>query len=127
MLTGNLSIVLTRLILLITAFTFVPFAFAAEGDEASPAQLTVAVAECPPFVIFENGQYSGLAVYLWEHAGRELGLSWNYVEYPLGSLLETIKSADSTDLPDVGISCTSVTAEREDPKENLGSRPQQVA
>ncbi len=89
-------------------------AFAAEQDNATSAQLTVAVAECPPFVNFENGQYSGLAVYLWEQVGRDLGLSWEYIEYPLGSLLETIKSTEQSQLPDVGISCTSVTAEREE-------------
>jgi len=58
--------------------TFSPAAFPTEWDEASSAQLTVAVAECPPFVIIENGQYSGLAVYLWEQVGLELTL-WSVV------------------------------------------------
>lgn len=43
-----------------------------------------------------------------------MGLNWNYVEYPLGSLLETITKKDQPNLADVGISCTSVTAEREE-------------
>ena len=102
-----------RLILLAIFLSFTPAAFAASQDEVATEKLTVAVAECPPFVIFENGQPSGLAVYLWQRIGREMGLSWNYVEYPLGSLLESIKNEDQTQLPDVGISCTSVTAERE--------------
>lgn len=111
---GYPAAVTLRLILLVTALTFSPAAFPTEWDEASSAQLTVAVAECPPFVIIENGQYSGLAVYLWEQVGLELGLNWKYAEYPLSSLLEIIKSNDQTELPDVGISCTSVTAEREE-------------
>ncbi|MDX2417333.1 MAG: transporter substrate-binding domain-containing protein, partial [Xanthomonadales bacterium] len=102
-----------RLIFIVIALTFTSATFAAEQDEATTAELTVAVAECPPFVIFKNGQYSGLAVYLWEQIGHEMGLSWNYVEYPLADLLETIRGKDQTKLPDVGISCTSVTAERE--------------
>lgn len=103
-----------KLTLLFTALTFAPLVMAADQDEVKTGQLTVAVAECPPFVIFENGQYSGLAIYLWEQIGREMGLSWNYSEYSLGNLLETIKDEHPSDLPDVGISCTSVTAEREE-------------
>ena len=75
--------------------------------------LTVGVAECPPFVIFENGSYTGLGVYLWEQVGKELGLQWEYEEYPLGSLLEVIRNEDRSLMPDLGISCTSVTSERE--------------
>ena len=103
-----------RLILVVTTLTIASAAFPASNDEETSARLTVAVAECPPFVIFENGQYSGLAVFLWERVGSELGLRWEYAEYPLGSLLETIRSTDKTELPDVGVSCTSVTAEREE-------------
>jgi polar amino acid transport system substrate-binding protein len=113
-LSGSPSIVILRLLLLVTALNVPTAAFAASQDEEATARLTVAVAECPPFVIFENGQYSGLAIYLWERVGSELGLGWNYAEYPLGSLLETIRSKDKTELPDVGLSCTSVTAEREE-------------
>jgi polar amino acid transport system substrate-binding protein len=114
LLSGSTAILTLRLILLVTSLTIAPAAFPASGDEATSAPLTVAVAECPPFVIFEDGQYSGLAVYLWEQVGSELGLSWSYAEYPLGSLLETVTSEDRAELPDVGVSCTSVTAEREE-------------
>ena len=103
-----------RLILLVTSLCCASAIFAADQEEATTTQLTVAVAECPPFVIIENGQYTGLAVYLWERIGSELGHSWNYVEYPLSGLLKTIESSDQTNLADVGISCTSVTAEREE-------------
>jgi polar amino acid transport system substrate-binding protein len=64
--------------------------------------------------MFDNGQYTGLAIYLWERVGREMGLDWTYTEYQLGNLLEVIKSTHQAVLPDVGISCTSVTAEREE-------------
>jgi polar amino acid transport system substrate-binding protein len=114
LLSGSTSILILRLILVVTTLTIASAAFPASNDEETSARLTVAVAECPPFVIFENGQYSGLAVFLWERVGSELGLRWEYAEYPLGSLLETIRSTDKTELPDVGVSCTSVTAEREE-------------
>lgn len=89
-------------------------AFSADNVEAEKGRLTVGVAECPPFVIFEDGQYSGLAIFLWEKVGEQLQLDWDYTEYSLGGLLETIGQQEEANLPDVGISCTSVTAGREE-------------
>jgi len=113
-LTRNPSTVILRLLLAVTTLAFASATYAVEQDEATTTRLNVAVAECPPFVIFESGQYSGLAVYLWERVGNEMGLDWTYTEYQLGGLLEVIESSDPVELPDVGISCTSVTAEREE-------------
>lgn len=110
---GSPMAVILRLILIVIFSGFTSNAFSADQSEPSTVKLTVAVAECPPFVIVKDGRYSGLGVYLWERIGSETGLDWDYVEYPLGKLLETITSEDQTTLPDVGISCTSVTAERE--------------
>jgi hypothetical protein len=90
------AVVIIRQWLLIIALSFTPAVFAANTDEVSAAKLTVAIAECPPFVIIENGRRSGLAVYLWERIGSEMGVSWDYVEYPLGSLLETIHSKENS-------------------------------
>jgi polar amino acid transport system substrate-binding protein len=114
LLSDNPVTFILRLVLLVSALSISSAAFASENDEKTAAQLTVALAECPPFVIFENGQYSGLAVFLWEQVGSELGLSWNYVEDSLGGLLESIRSKNISELPDVGVSCTSVTSEREE-------------
>lgn len=116
-LTGYSPLVTIRLILVATSLTFASLTSAAPGDEVTPRELRVAVAECPPFVIVEDGQYSGLAIYLWERIGLEMGLTWTYAEYPLGSMLEFINDKDRGDVEavaDVGISCTSVTAEREE-------------
>ena len=45
--------------------------------------------------------------------GQELGLDWEYSEHTLTSLLESIETSDADNRMDVGISCISVTAERE--------------
>jgi len=108
------SVLLIRLVLVVITMTIATAAFPSGNDEETTGRLTVAVAECPPFVIIEDGQYSGLAVFLWERVGKQLGLRWDYVEYPLGALLESISNKDKTKLSDVGVSCTSVTAEREE-------------
>ena len=110
---GNHSVLILKLVLAFTMLFIASSAFSASIKVDKSTPLNVALAECPPFVIFENGQYSGLAVLLWERVGSELGLSWSYSEHSLGSLLETIKNEDQTELADVGVSCTSVTSERE--------------
>jgi polar amino acid transport system substrate-binding protein len=102
-----------RLLLVFIALTIAASGFAQDLNPNETSPLKVGLAECPPFVMFDNGTYSGLAVYLWEQVGQEMGRSWEYTEYPLSSLLEVIRSGDESQLPDVGISCTSVTAERE--------------
>lgn len=108
------SALILRLVLAVMMSTIALTAFASDGDEKTTTPLTVALAECPPFVILKNGQYSGLAVFLWERVGSELGLSWNYVEDSLAGVLETIRNKDVTELPDIGVSCISVTSEREE-------------
>ena len=102
-----------RLLLFLVAFTITPFAFAQDDQAGATKHLNVALAECPPFVIIDNGTYSGLAVYLWEQVGQEMGFTWEYTQYPLGSLLDMIPNWVENPAADVGISCTSVTSERE--------------
>ena len=110
---SRLSSALRRLafVTLLAALSTSATAATTEGQAGEP--LTVGIADCPPFVMMQDGQPTGLAVYLWERVAGELGLQWNYRHYPLGHLLEILVEAHPDDLPDVGISCTSVTAERE--------------
>jgi len=110
---GVVITVYLRLLLVLVALTIAPSTFAQDQDAGETAPLKVALAECPPFVMFDNGTHSGLAVYLWEQVGQEMGLSWEYTEHPLGDLLDVIRSGNGSQLPDVAISCTSITAERE--------------
>lgn len=102
-----------KLLLILMALSITPSTFAQDPNAAETPPLKVALAECPPFVIFDNGTYSGLAVYLWEQVGQDMGLTWEYTQYPLGSLLDMNRWTDESKAPDVGISCTSITAERE--------------
>ena len=113
LLPGNPIFSILRLVLVVISFTVTSPAFSQSAEGQATTPLTVGIAECPPFVIFDNGKYSGLAIYLWERVGNELGLEWNYTEYPLGGLLEIITHTDKSKLPDVGVSCTSVTSHRE--------------
>jgi polar amino acid transport system substrate-binding protein len=76
-------------------------------------ELVVAAAHCPPFVISENGKLSGLAIYLWERLAVEIGVSYQLVEVDFAKMLEAIANQETSHQMDVGISCLSVTAERE--------------
>lgn len=102
-----------RLLLMFIILTTAPVLDADQHQSDSMTPLRVAVAECPPFVILDNGRPSGLAIYLWEQVGREMGLEWQYETHALGELLKMIPRWGVDHELDVGISCTSVTSERE--------------
>jgi polar amino acid transport system substrate-binding protein len=88
-------------------------ALASQGEVETGGPLRVVVADCPPFVMTEGGRHAGLAVHLWEQVAEELGLTWDYEARPLGAMLESISDTPTPGTMDVGISCISVTAERE--------------
>ncbi len=46
-------------------------------------------------------------------SGRKWASAWEYTKYPLGSLLDMNRWTDESQAPDVGITCASITAERE--------------
>lgn len=80
---------------------------------ATAEKLLVAAAPCPPFVISENGELSGLGIFLWDRVAQQMGIEYEFVEVPLGDMLTAITNEDSKRGADVGISCLSITAERE--------------
>jgi polar amino acid transport system substrate-binding protein len=72
--------------------------------------LTVATYDCPPFVMRDaTGAYEGIAIHLLEQLAIDLGLDYTLVERPLAGLLEDAAAGRI----DAGISCISITAERE--------------
>lgn len=106
---SNAGHAIARFLLLVLGLVWLSAASAQQADQ----RLDVALAECPPFVVIDGDRHSGLAVWLWEQVGGEMGLSWDYSTAPLGELLNRVQTSLPEDLPDVGITCASVTAERE--------------
>jgi polar amino acid transport system substrate-binding protein len=82
-------------------------------EQPAPRQVSVAAASCPPFVIVEDGQFSGLAIYLWQEIAARIGLQYQITEYAIGDMLTAISEPRQERIVDVGMSCLSVTAERE--------------
>ena len=71
--------------------------------------LTVAIKDAPPFVIIENGEYTGVSVELWELLAENLGLEYSFTENDLPGLLDAVENEEV----DLGIAAITVTRERE--------------
>ena len=88
----------------------IPSSLAAQPPEG---KIPVAAGHCPPFVIIEEGQVSGLAIYLWDQVAKQMGVEYELTTLPLGKLLSAIAEDREIRRAKVGISCLSITAERE--------------
>jgi polar amino acid transport system substrate-binding protein len=73
--------------------------------------ISVATYECPPFVMRDgDGLYTGLSIHLWEEIAQNLNVEYDFVELPLDDLL----AAAAEGSIDAGVSCVSITHEREE-------------
>lgn len=91
---------------LVMAFVLAAFTAPAPASEV----VRVGTYACPPFVIAEEGGRSGLAVTLWEGIAREFGIDYVVEDLDLVSTLERVAAGTL----DVGLSCISITPEREE-------------
>jgi polar amino acid transport system substrate-binding protein len=87
-----------------------PTALMAQPEGAS---IRVAASPCPPFVISEGGELSGLGIFLWDQVSRQMGVEYQISEHPLNEMLNAIDDPRMDRQADVGVSCLSITAERE--------------
>jgi polar amino acid transport system substrate-binding protein len=85
----------------------------ASAQEAAPERLKVIAAECPPFVINDGGELSGLGIFLWDSVAGEMGVEYDIELSPLGEMLKSISQPKEQRRANIGISCLSITAERE--------------
>ena len=90
----------------IALLLLVPFSFCAQSAERP---IRVAARICQPFVMNNAGEFSGLSIFLWDNIAVELGLEYSIEEYGLNEMLESVAQGKA----DVGISCLSITQERE--------------
>ncbi len=98
------------------AAALLPSSVLAKSEAAAshqPEKLIVSAGHCPPFVIKENGQFSGLAIFLWERIAASIGIDYELRDVDLATMLESIARQDAARKADLGISCLSVTSERE--------------
>ena len=73
--------------------------------------LQVGTYSCPPFVIInEPSNYQGLTFLLWDNIATKLNLSYTVKVLPLKDLLSEVANGNL----DIGLSCISITPEREE-------------
>ncbi|WEM45740.1 transporter substrate-binding domain-containing protein (plasmid) [Photobacterium sp. DA100] len=73
--------------------------------------VSVGTYHCPPFVIeSETETPIGLSIFLWEQIAAELNLNFEYSHHELGELLNNV----SNNKLNIGVSCISITPEREE-------------
>lgn len=81
------------------------------GQQRDP--LVVAVAPCPPFVVEEGDKIGGLGVFLWDKIAQEIGVPYEIKKFKLNEALVAIGESREERNVDIGISCLSITSERE--------------
>lgn len=81
----------------------------------SSSVINVGSYHCPPFVMsIENNAHpadtsTGLSILLWERIANSIGLQYEMRDYTLKGLLDAVENGNI----EVGISCISITPERE--------------
>ena len=93
-----------------------PATLAAQSGQENPGQpneLIISAGHCPPFVISENGEFNGLGIFLWQQIAAKIGVTYELRNVELAEMLESIANEEASRNADVGISCLSVTSERE--------------
>ncbi|MBD3409040.1 MAG: transporter substrate-binding domain-containing protein [Ignavibacteriales bacterium] len=89
------------------AFFALLLAFASHTFGADTLRVGVKIAE--PFVVQEaDGEWSGLAYWLWQSVARDLGYEFVAKEYDLAGLLDAVERGEI----DVAVAPLTVTAER---------------
>ncbi|MFO8087009.1 MAG: transporter substrate-binding domain-containing protein [Bacteroidales bacterium] len=94
---------------LISLFALVFFTLTASSEEqTAPDTLTVGVKTAPPFLMKENGTWTGASIDLWESISEKLGYNYVYKEFNL----EDLTTALSNEEIDLTINPLTVTADR---------------
>lgn len=89
---------------------FFPCVSLAQTDNG---ELLVVAAPCPPVVIDSDGELTGMGIFLWQRVAAEMGVTYKVEQTTLDNMLSNIGDAQAERRANVGISCVSVTADRE--------------
>ncbi len=82
------------------------------SQETKEVTLPIAIHECAPFVIKDDKSekgYSGLSIYLLDQVAKKNNFDYTLKEFSLQGMLDAVKNGKAA----AGVSCTSITPERE--------------
>ncbi|HMB41027.1 MAG TPA: transporter substrate-binding domain-containing protein [Balneolaceae bacterium] len=107
-----MKIIFLPLKVLLLILLFGPFILFSDGfsQTTSEDKIVIGTRVVPPFVIEENGEYTGLTVHLWEHIASELDLNYQFEETSIQHMIDG--TADSTYF--ASASALTITADREE-------------
>ena len=77
--------------------------------QSAKHKVRVAARICPPFVMNDTDQFSGISIFLWGKIAEQLGLDYSIEQYGLKEMLDSVAQGKA----DVAVSCLSITQERE--------------
>ena len=77
--------------------------------QSAERPIRVAARICPPFVMNDADEFSGLSIFLWDKIAEQLNLEYAIEQYTLEEMLEVVAQGKA----DIGVSCLSMTDERE--------------
>lgn len=81
-------------------------------DQSTERELVVGVHESPPFVIKQEGGYSGMAIRLWEFIAGELQLTYSYKEFDTVRQMIDATAASQIDVAVTNLTITEARATR---------------
>ncbi|MDR9457313.1 MAG: transporter substrate-binding domain-containing protein [Salegentibacter sp.] len=83
-----------KLILFIGLF-FSAETYAQDTLASTSEKLQIGITETPPFVVKDNGEYSGLSISSWELVNEELGADYEFKAYPsLIGLMDAVEKGE---------------------------------
>lgn len=90
----------------------IPLTFFNDGysQTTEEGEIIIGTRAVPPFVIEENGEYTGLTVHLWEHIASEMDLTYRFEETSIQNMIDG--AADGTYF--ASASALTITADREE-------------
>ncbi|MGY5850140.1 transporter substrate-binding domain-containing protein [Salegentibacter sp. F14] len=82
-------------LILLTALFFSATSYAQDTLVSNDRILQIGITQTPPFVVEENGEYSGLSISSWELVNEKLGAEYQYKVYPsLIALLDAVAQGE---------------------------------
>ncbi len=92
--------------LVLVSLFFSTESYAQDTLVSTAKKLQIGITETPPFVVKENGGYSGLSISSWELVNEELGADYEFKVYP--SLIELLDAVEKGEV-DFSINPVTVT------------------
>lgn len=105
----NYAVKLFVSLIIISTITILPIYVKAQNNPEKKKIVCFKIT--PPFIIKEDGKYSGVSIYLWENIAKKLNIDFTYKEYQQLEMSEMLNDIEKGNV-DLCISPLTVTGKR---------------